>query len=120
MGTSATLDFHTEPFADAAKLRASFGGYESTFNQPARSAPTMLTRNDRTPTLLLFGPSDHVIYPDFNRMAATVFTHRIGPFLLRDCGHFVPWEAPGPLVSATRAFCGDLLAAIGRPAVSRG
>jgi len=30
--------------------------------------------------------------------------------LLRDCGHFVPWEAPHALVSATVAFCSDLLA----------
>ncbi len=120
MGASASVDFHTEPFGDAAKLRASFGGYESAFHAGARSEPTLLARNERTPTLLLFGPSDHVIYPDFDRMAATVFTHHTGPFLLRNCGHFVPWEAPGPLVSATRAFCGDLLAATGRSPLSRG
>jgi pimeloyl-ACP methyl ester carboxylesterase len=120
MGASASVDFHTEPFGDAAKLRASFGGYESAFHAGARSEPTLLARNERTPTLLLFGPSDHVIYPDFDRMAATVFTHHTGPFLLRNCGHFVPWEAPGPLVSATRAFCGDLLVATGRSPLSRG
>jgi pimeloyl-ACP methyl ester carboxylesterase len=28
---------------------------------------------------------------------------------VRDCGHFVPWEAPQTLVSATIAFCSDLL-----------
>jgi pimeloyl-ACP methyl ester carboxylesterase len=66
-------------------------------------------RNDVTPTLVLFGPSDHVIYPAFDRMAAQVFAKCVGPFLLRDCGHFVPWEAPGPLVSGTVAFCSDLL-----------
>ena len=63
---------------------------------------------------------DDVIYPDFDRMAATVFSHHTGPFLLRDCGHFVPLEAPTVLVSATRAFCGDLLAATGRSVLSRG
>ena len=36
-GGSPAVDFHTEPFADAAKLRASFGGYESSFNPAARS-----------------------------------------------------------------------------------
>ena len=30
-------------------------------------------------------------------------------FLLRDTGHFVPWEASGVFVSAVRAFCRDLL-----------
>ena len=105
------VDFHTEPFADAAHLRASFGGYESSFHEYARSAPTMLGPNDHTPTLVLFGPSDHVLYPAFDRMAAAVFARHVGPFLLRDCGHFVPWEAPHALVSGTAAFCSDLLAA---------
>ena len=63
-----------------------------------------------TETMILFGTSDHVLYPDFDRMAALVFPNRVGPFLLRDCGHFVPWEAPHALVSGTAAFCSDLLA----------
>ena len=103
--------FHTEPFADAAHLRASFGGYESTFNEAARSGPGLLGRNEHTPTLVLYGPSDHVIYPAFDQMAATVFTRHVGPFLLRNCGHFVPWEAPHALVSGTTSFCSDLLVA---------
>jgi pimeloyl-ACP methyl ester carboxylesterase len=103
------VDFHTEPFADGAKLRASFGGYESVFEEASRSESPLLAHNPETPTLVLYGPSDHVLYPDFDRMAATVFDRLVGPFLLRDCGHFVPWEAPGPLVSGTTAFCGDLL-----------
>ncbi len=105
----AAVEFHTEPFGDAAKLRASFGGYESAFRAEARSEPSVLGPNDRTPTLVLFGPSDHVIYPAFDLMAAAVFARHVGPFLLRDCGHFVPWEAPHALVSATAAFCADLL-----------
>ena len=104
------VDFHTEPFADADHLRASFGGYESTFNEAARLEPSRIGRNDRTRTLVLHGTSDHVIYPAFDRMAAAVFPDHVGPFLLRDCGHFVPWEAPHALVSGTVAFCSDLLA----------
>lgn len=104
------VEFHTEPFADAARLRASFGGYESTFAESARSEPSMLGPNGHTPTLILHGTSDHVIYPAFDRMAACVFANHVGPFLLRDCGHFVPWESPHALVSGTVAFCGDLLA----------
>lgn len=109
--TADDVDFHTEPFAAGEKLRASFGGYESVFDDRARSERSILARNATTPTLILFGPSDHVLYPDFDRMAAVVFDRHVGPFLLRDCGHFVPWEAPGPLVGAVRAFCGDLLGA---------
>ena len=48
----------------------------------ARSEPPMLGRNPTTPTLILFGPSDHVLYPDFDRMAAVVFPNHVGPFLL--------------------------------------
>ena len=104
------VEFHTEPFADAAHLRASFGGYESTFNESARLERPLLGRNEHTRTLVLHGTSDHVIYPAFDRMAAVVFPNHVGPFLLRDCGHFVPWEAPHALVSGTVAFCSDLLA----------
>ena len=107
-GGSATVDFHTEPFGDGAKLRASFGGYESVFNDAARSEVPMMTVNAAIEVLLLFGTSDHVLYPDFDRMAAVVFPDHVGPYLLRDCGHFVPWEAPHALVSGIRTFCRDL------------
>ncbi len=103
------IDFHTEPFGDADVLRASFGGYETVFDPSKRSEDTLMGRNESTPTLVLFGTSDHVIYPAFDEMAAQVFARHVGPFLLRDCGHFVPWEAPHALVSGTIAFCSDLL-----------
>lgn len=105
-----TVAFHTEPFRDGEKLRASFGGYASVFDPAARSEPSIMAANPNTPTLILFGTSDHVLYPAFDRMAALVFANHVGPFLLRDCGHFVPWEAPHALVSGTAAFCSDLLA----------
>ena len=105
------VEFHTEPFANAESLRASFGGYESAFSASARSEASMIGRNDRTRTLIMHGTSDHVIYPAFDRMAAAVFADHVGPFLLRDCGHFVPWEAAHALVSGTVAFCGDRLTA---------
>ena len=110
LGGSPEVDFHTEPFADGAKLRASFGGYESSFDEAKRSGVSLLGRNSHTRTLLLYGSSDHVIYPDFDRMAALTFDDHVGPFLLRDCGHFVPWEAPHALVTGTVMLCSDLLA----------
>jgi len=103
------IDFHTEPFADAVRLRATFGNYESAFDETKRSEKSKFGQNDHTPTMILFGTSDHVMYPDFDLMAATVFKNHVGPFLLRDCGHFVPWEAPHQLISGTAAFCSDLL-----------
>lgn len=102
------VDFHTEPFANSEVIRASFGGYETAFDETKRSEPTVMGRNESTPTLILFGPSDRVIYPAFDQMAARVFERHIGPYLLRDCGHFVPWEAPHALVSGTAALCADL------------
>lgn len=104
------IAFHTEPFADGDRLRASFGAYESVADPACRSEPPLLRRNPDTRTVILFGPSDHVIAPDFDRMAALVFDDHVGPFLLRDCGHFVPWEAPHPLASAIVATSRDLLA----------
>lgn len=104
--SSDDVAFHVEPFGDATTLRASFRPYESTFDESARSEPAMLAVNRDVRCLILFGPSDHVLYPDFDRMAAVVFPDHVGPFLLRDCGHFVPWEAPHALISAITAWCG--------------
>ncbi len=100
--------FHTAPFADADHLRAGFRAYESSFTSTARSEAPMIGVNN-TSTLILFGLSDHVIYPEFDLMAAQVFPNHVGPFLLRNCGHFVPWEAAHAFTTATVAFCGDLL-----------
>jgi pimeloyl-ACP methyl ester carboxylesterase len=108
--SAADVDYMTEPFASGAKLRASFGAYESAFNPDATSEPPMMTCPNPTHTLILFGPSDHVIYPEFDRMAAVVFPDHVGPFLVRDAGHFLQWEAPTVFNSAVRAFCRDLLA----------
>jgi pimeloyl-ACP methyl ester carboxylesterase len=105
---AADVAFHVEPFGDAASLRASFRAYESVFDPAARSEPALLSVNPDVRCLILFGPSDHVIYPDFDRMAAVVFPDHVGPFLLRDCGHFVPWEAPHALASGVATFCADL------------
>jgi pimeloyl-ACP methyl ester carboxylesterase len=106
---SPTVDFHTAPFADAAKFRAGLGPYVSAFSAAARSAPPLSGRNPDVEALVLFGTSDRVVAPDFDRMATLVFPRHLGPFLIRDCGHFVPWEAPHAVVSAARLLCRDLL-----------
>jgi pimeloyl-ACP methyl ester carboxylesterase len=105
----ASIAFHTEPFADGAKLRASFGAYESAFSKAATSEPAMIGANSGTRTLILFGTSDHVLYPDFDRMASVVFDDHVGPYLVRDCGHFVQWEASHALSSGVAALCADRL-----------
>lgn len=113
--TAEDVDFQTEPWADGARMRASFGAYESTFDERARSEKSAIATPNPTYTMILFGPSDHVIYPDFDRMAEVVFPNRVGPFLVRDCGHFLQWEAAERFNGAVRAFCGDLLATWASP-----
>ena len=106
------VDLMTEPFGDgdqaAGVVRAPTRARST---PPPQSEPSMMAGPNPTPTLILFGPSDHVIYPDFDRMAAVVFPDHVGPFLVRDAGHFLQWEAADVLNSAVRSFCGDLLAA---------
>lgn len=104
--TPDEVNFMTEPWADGARMRASFGAYESSMKAEARSEPSAMAAPNPTRTMILFGTSDHVLYPDFDRMAAVVFPNHIGPFLLRDCGHFVQWEAAHALNSAIIAWWG--------------
>jgi pimeloyl-ACP methyl ester carboxylesterase len=106
----AAIAFHTAPFADAAKLRASFGAYESAFDKDKRSGHVTMAANPDVHVLILYGEADHVIPKGFDEQAAAAFPDHVGPFLLRDCGHFVPWEAPHAFTTGTTAFCGDLLA----------
>jgi pimeloyl-ACP methyl ester carboxylesterase len=55
------------------------------------------------------GLDDHVVYPDFDRKAAIVFPDHVGPVLIRDCGHFVQWEAGDIFNDLVLMFCADLL-----------
>ena len=50
-----------------------------------------------------------MIYPDFGAMAACVFPDHVGPFVVKNAGHFLQWEAADVLNGAIRAFCRDLL-----------
>ncbi len=74
----ADVDFMTEPFADAERLRAGFGNYESALGTRPLSEPPRFLETNPVPTLVLYGPDDHVIYPDFCRRAEVVFSERVG------------------------------------------
>ena len=99
------IAWHVEPFRDAQKLRVSFANYESAFDAKKRIEKPLYGRNLVTPTLILFGTSDHVIYPDFDLMAATVFENHERPVRIDNCGHFVPWEAAEEFTFRTVEFC---------------
>lgn len=108
---AAAVAFHAEPFGDGDKLRACWGCYESVVDRSKRSGRTLLAENPDVQALLLFGPSDHVVGADWDRMAALALPDHVGPYLLRDTGHFVPWEAPTRFARGVTSFCADLLAA---------
>jgi pimeloyl-ACP methyl ester carboxylesterase len=101
-------DFMTEPFADADKLRASFGVYESAVGARAMSEAPRLFEKNPVPTLLLYGPEDHVIPRDFPERCEVAFSERIGPLVVPRCGHFLQWERSDVLNQSLIYFFRDL------------
>ncbi len=98
--------YMTAPFADAHKLRASFGNYESAVGaRPLSETPRFFERNP-VPTLVLHGPDDHVIWPDFPERCEQVFTELVGPFVVPRAGHFLQWERAELLNQTIRYFAG--------------
>jgi pimeloyl-ACP methyl ester carboxylesterase len=106
--TPDDVDFMTEPFADADKLRSSFGIYETALGvRPSLEPPRLLERNP-VPTLVLYGPDDHVIPRDFPERCEVAFTERVGPFVVPRAGHFLQWERADLLNQSLIYFFGDL------------
>lgn len=103
--SSSDVELHAEPFGDPVRLRETFGNYESAYSADKRVERPRFGPNTTTPTLIIFGTSDRVIYPDFDKMAEIVFGRRSGPVRIDNCGHFVPWEAPDRFVELTVDFC---------------
>ncbi|HEU0023744.1 MAG TPA: alpha/beta hydrolase, partial [Thermoleophilaceae bacterium] len=85
------VDFMTEPFADADRFRASIANYE--YAGGPRKAPEWIRINEvnPTPTLILYGPEDHVIPRDFMERMEAAFPNRAGPFVVQGAGHFLQW-----------------------------
>ena len=103
------VEFMTEPFADAERLRASFGLYESAMGTREMSEPPRFFERNPVPTLVLYGPEDHVMWRDFPERAEVVFTDRVGPLVVPGAGHFLQWERADVLNGALVAFLRDLL-----------
>ena len=62
--SAADVQFMSEPFADAAKFRASIANYEYAFSRrEAAELPCFFTPVP-VPTLVLYGPDDHVLPRD--------------------------------------------------------
>jgi len=104
----AQVDFMTEPFADAERLRAGWGNYESALGTRALSEPPRFFEVSAVPTLALYGADDHVIWRQFPQMCEVAFSELIGPFVVQRAGHFLQWERAELLNRAIAYFLRDL------------
>jgi pimeloyl-ACP methyl ester carboxylesterase len=94
------VEFMTAPFADAQRLRAGWGNYESALGTRESSEPPRFFEVSAVPTLALYGPDDHVIWREFPQMCEVAFSELIGPFVVQRAGHFLQWER-APLFNRT-------------------
>jgi pimeloyl-ACP methyl ester carboxylesterase len=102
------VDFMTEPFADAERLRAGWGNYESALgSRPLSEAPRFFEVSS-VATLALYGPDDHVIWREFPEMCEVAFSRLIGPFVVPRAGHFLQWERAELFNRAVEYFLRDL------------
>jgi pimeloyl-ACP methyl ester carboxylesterase len=99
------IEFMTEPFADPARFRASIANYEYVGGPRTAPEPVRMTEPNPTPTLVLYGPEDHVIPRDFPQRMEAAFPNRAGPFLVQGAGHFLQWERADVLNGALRWLC---------------
>jgi pimeloyl-ACP methyl ester carboxylesterase len=86
------VDFMTEPFADADRLRAGWGTYETAFGNRAMEDVPRLFDPCPQPGLVLYGPDDNVVPRSFPDRARLGFPNCVGPFVLPNAGHFLQWE----------------------------
>jgi pimeloyl-ACP methyl ester carboxylesterase len=95
----------TEPFADAARFRASIANYEYVGGPRSAPEPPLLREVNPTPALILYGPEDHVIPREFPQRMEAAFPDRAGPFVVPGAGHFLQWERADVLNGALRWLC---------------
>lgn len=105
----ADLAYLTEPYGDAARLRASFADYEVVMGTRPLSAPEMIDRPVSQRALVLIGADQVTLGDHIEERCAIAFPEAVGPFWVKGAGHFMPWERPETVNRAIRSFCGDLL-----------
>lgn len=84
------IDFMTEPFADERRLRAGWASYQLAYGRAMVDVPLMDAV--AVPTLVLYGPDDHVVGESFVPQCERAFRNRIGPLVIPGAGHFLQWE----------------------------
>jgi pimeloyl-ACP methyl ester carboxylesterase len=103
--TREEVDWMTGPFADAERFRASIANYEYVGGPRSAPEPPRMLEPNPTPTLILYGPEDHVIPRDFPERMEAAFADRAGPFVVLGAGHFLQWERADVLNGALRWLC---------------
>jgi pimeloyl-ACP methyl ester carboxylesterase len=103
--TADEVAFHTEPYGDAQKLRASWGVYEQSAGKRAMEEVPNLFERTPVPTLVLYGPEDHVVLPSFPWKAAAACIDCTGPLFVPNAGHFLQWEQADTFNKLTALFC---------------
>jgi pimeloyl-ACP methyl ester carboxylesterase len=90
--TLEDIAFHAGPYADADKLRASWGVYEQSAGKRAMEDIPRLFEPTPIPTMVLYGPDDHVVLPSFPYKQAAACLDCTGPLVIPNAGHFLQWE----------------------------
>lgn len=106
--TREDIDFMTEPFADEARLRSGWAVYQLFYGRSMAVEP-MVDDVVTIPTLLLYGPDDHVVQEDFIPFAEVAYPNRIGPLVVPGAGHFLQWERADIFNPLVASVFGDLL-----------
>jgi pimeloyl-ACP methyl ester carboxylesterase len=94
----------TDPFGNAGHFRASIANYEAAFGKRPPSEMVRFFEPNPIPTLVLFGPDDHVVGDDFMARSEVAFPERIGPLVVPGAGHFLQWERASVLNQVV-AYC---------------
>ena len=91
--TPADVDFMTEPFADRGTAARGLGRLPAGARTGARASRRSFETMVDVPTLLLYGPDDHVVGPDFLALLRGG-VHRTGSgrWSCPRAGHFLQWE----------------------------
>jgi pimeloyl-ACP methyl ester carboxylesterase len=107
--SDADRELLTEAYADADRLRVAFADYEVVMGSRQASAPTIEDRRVEQPTMVLVGADSAILGADIEARCEVAYPRLVGPFWIRDAGHFLAWEKPRVVTGAVRSFCADLL-----------
>lgn len=104
----AEAEFLAEQIKSETSFRASLNFYESVLKPAPDAGPFFIDRPIDVETMVLWGMEDEIVDAQYPSWMSVSCTKMVGPFLVQ-AGHFLQWEAPEVLNSATICFCRDLL-----------